>query len=414
MNTSLQPERLYYLDALRAFALLLGIVFHASLSFMPYFIGWAKMDQSSSIAISIFGLISHSFRLEVFFLIAGFFSHMTFHKKGGVSFTQSRFIRILVPFVVGWFLLKPLIASGWMLGWTKATFPQALNQGFQSLTASPTGLFVETHLWFLYYLLILTATTMIVRWAFVSILDGQETLRFKIDGLVERIAKSRLSLLVFVIPTIAVLWFMSHWSVDTPDKSLIPHWPTYILYGGIFAFGWILHRQTNLIAEFAKLTPARAILTVTSIIAAVLLADFEIKPTHEYYSIAKTGYIVAYATMMWTLVFGSIGVFKELFSKQIPVIRYVADSAYWLYLIHLPIVIWLQVAVAEYSLHWSIKLIGITAVTLAFEFLTYHLFVRSTFIGWVLSGRTHPFRLFPQSVSLTVERSKKQYSSPVS
>ena len=47
MNTS-PSTRLHYLDATRAFALLLGIVFHASLSFMPVFIGWAVMDVSTS------------------------------------------------------------------------------------------------------------------------------------------------------------------------------------------------------------------------------------------------------------------------------------------------------------------------------------------------------------------------------
>ena len=44
MNTS-PSTRLHYLDATRAFALLLGIVFHASLSFMPVFIGWAVMGH---------------------------------------------------------------------------------------------------------------------------------------------------------------------------------------------------------------------------------------------------------------------------------------------------------------------------------------------------------------------------------
>ncbi len=69
--------------------MLLGIVFHASLSFVPVFIGWAVMDVSTSSIVGIFLLISHSFRMELFFLIAGFFSHMTFHRKGSGTFFRS-------------------------------------------------------------------------------------------------------------------------------------------------------------------------------------------------------------------------------------------------------------------------------------------------------------------------------------
>jgi hypothetical protein len=45
------------------------------------------------------------------------------------------------------------------------------------------------------------------------------------------------------------------------------------------------------------------------------------------------------------------------------------------------------VAVAELSLHWSLKLAFICMITIAISLLTYDLFVRSTFVGWVLNGR---------------------------
>ena len=116
MTAPASNPRLDYLDAVRAFALLLGIVFHASLSFVPVFIGWAVMDISTGSSIMNFILVSHSFRMELFFLIAGFFSHMTFHRRGGGPFIKSRIVRIAIPFVVGWFVLRPLIVSGWVMG----------------------------------------------------------------------------------------------------------------------------------------------------------------------------------------------------------------------------------------------------------------------------------------------------------
>jgi len=90
---------------------------------------------------------------------------------------------------------------------------------------------------------------------------------------------------------------------------------------------------------------------------------------------------------MWSLVSLTIGVFKKSCSEPRLWTRYVADSSYWLYLIHLPIVVWLQVAFAEVHLHWSVKLAFITTITLAVALLSYDLFVRSTWIGWILNGR---------------------------
>jgi hypothetical protein len=58
-----------------------------------------------------------------------------------------------------------------------------------------------------------------------------------------------------------------------------------------------------------------------------------------------------------------------------------------MYLIHLPIVVWLQVAVAEQPWHWSLKLTIVSAAAIAISLLTYDLFVRSTCIGQVLNGR---------------------------
>lgn len=84
-----ERARLDYLDATRAFALILGIVFHASLPFAPVFIGWAVMDVSTSPLVSMFFSVSHSFRMPTFFLLAGFFGSRTL-PSAGRGFSLSR------------------------------------------------------------------------------------------------------------------------------------------------------------------------------------------------------------------------------------------------------------------------------------------------------------------------------------
>lgn len=387
------PEhgRLDYLDAARAFALLLGIVFHASISFMPIFFGWAVMDISTSDLVPMFMLISHSFRLALFFLIAGFFSHMTFHRTGTAKFLQSRLVRIAIPLVIGWFLLRPLLVSGWIMGAEslrgEVNILAALQAGFATLGDLPKDLLVGSHLWFLYYLLFISLSVVLIR----SLVNKHKPTKDKIIDIADRITHwlchSRQALIAIAMPTAACLWFMDHWGMDTPDKSLVPHIPATLIYGGFFLLGWLLHRQADLVAQFARITAGKLMLCVVAIIAANLLSAFEMQLAHPHYYLLKTGFAFSYALMMWSLVALTLGLFKRCFDRPSKTIRYLADSSYWLYLIHLPIVIWLQIAFAELPLHWSLKLAAICAITISLSLVLYAVFVRSTFIGFILNGK---------------------------
>ena len=390
---SLPPEisRLDFLDATRAFALVLGIVFHACLSFTPSFMGWAVQDISTSPLVGMFFTVSHSFRMETFFLLAGFFAHVMLHRKGTADFVRSRAIRIGVPFVVGWFLLRPLLVSGWIMGSASLRgdyhFWPGIRDGFESLKSLPAGIFTGSHLWFLYYLALITAMTLVLRGVMKLSGSWGGAMAKRSDGVVAWLAHSRLSLPVLVIPTAVTLWFMRFWAVDTPDQTLLPNLPVTLLYGGFFLLGWMFGRQPDAITGFVRLTPERWILAGVGIAATILLGGIEQDPGHPHYAAAHVEFAASYAVTMWSLVSLTIGVFKKSCSEPRLWTRYVADSSYWLYLIHLPIVVWLQVAFAEVHLHWSVKLAFITTITLAVALLSYDLFVRSTWIGWILNGR---------------------------
>jgi peptidoglycan/LPS O-acetylase OafA/YrhL len=388
-----QSQRLDYLDAVRAFALLLGVVFHAGLSFMPMFIGWAVMDISTSNFVPVFTVISHSFRMEVFFLVAGFFSHMTFHKKGVKTFLKERFIRIAIPFLIGWFLLRPLLVSGWVIGMQSmqgdVDIKLGLQQGLLSLQELPFNLLVGTHLWFLYYLLIFSAAVIVAREIMTRIPSVYTTVVAAADKAVNWLSLTPFAVLVAIVPIALCLWYMQNWGVDTPDKSLIPHLPATLLYGGFFSLGWLLERG-NLISEFAKHSWIKLIVCLASIVAVIVLSPFEANPNDVNYSIYKTAFCVSYALMMWTLIGYTIALCKGLFAKPNKGVRYLADASYWIYLSHLPIVIFLQIAFAELEWLWWIKWIGISTLTLFVSLSLYALFVRSTLIGQTLNGMRKP------------------------
>ena len=156
-------------------ALLLGIVFHATLSFLQVPVKiWLVEDSHRSLALGVLFFATHVFRMTTFFLIAGFFAHMSFHRRGVRAFIGDRLQRIAVPLVVGWPIVFGAIIA------VSVWAARAANQGH--LPGSPPPSFPTfprfplTHLWFLYVLLEFYAAILILRGA-LALIDRRGGIR---------------------------------------------------------------------------------------------------------------------------------------------------------------------------------------------------------------------------------------------
>ncbi len=98
-------QRRHDLDALRAVAMLLGIVLHAALSFAP--IPWTVTDTQQGEFYQVLFAAIHGFRMPFFFLISGFFTAMLWRKRGLGGLIKQRLKRILVPLVIGCLTIVP-------------------------------------------------------------------------------------------------------------------------------------------------------------------------------------------------------------------------------------------------------------------------------------------------------------------
>jgi glucan biosynthesis protein C len=92
----------------------------------------------------------------------------------------------------------------------------------------------------------------------------------------------------------------------------------------------------------------------------------------------------------WYFNLAPIGLALTRFSNPSPRTRYLADASYWSYIVHLPLVCVLQVWVADWNLHWSLKFPLILSIAFAVLLASYHYLVRYTSIGAVLNGRRYP------------------------
>jgi ABC-type multidrug transport system ATPase subunit/peptidoglycan/LPS O-acetylase OafA/YrhL len=387
-------NRLHALDAVRAFALLLGVVFHAGFSFIPGMIPgiWAINDTSPSTAISVLLFVSHIFRMSLFFFIAGLFARMMFERRGARGFWSNRSKRILVPLIAGWVIIFPALAAVWIWGLTK-TFGGTLPAAPAGMPAPPPGAFPLTHLWFLYYLLVLYAIVVLCR-SLVLMIDRRGTIRCAADTMVRGAIRSGTAAVVLAIPLTLALYFHADWviwfGIPTPDRSLIPERTSLVCFGTALAFGWMVHRQIDLIQAWRKQWPTHLAVALGATAVCLWIAG----PTPSFVlpltAIRKLAFAAAYSLAIWCWSFTIVGVATQFCAQASDRVRYVADASYWIYMMHLPVVAAVQVLIGHLPWHWSLKFPLILLVSFAVLFLSYRFLVRSTFVGQLLNGRKYP------------------------
>ena len=91
-------------------------------------------------------------------------------------------------------------------------------------------------------------------------------------------------------------------------------------------------------------------------------------------------------TFTWALCFGLIGLLNRFLKQENATVRYLSDSAYWLYLAHHPLVAVLQTWMRPWELPAVLKWLILCTLLMILLLFSYHTFVRTTWLGWLLNG----------------------------
>jgi glucan biosynthesis protein C len=388
-------DRIHALDAVRAIALLSGVFLHASVSFWPGVeqLGYVA-DSSPSLTLASMSYVIHVFRMTMFFLIAGFFAHLLFHRRGLIQFLRDRVKRIGIPLVVGWILLDPAVLGMLVWGLMRLRGQPPL----QPFHEARFWLLPMQHLWFLRWLLWLYVVTLLLRAAFVYLGDRSGVLRSRIDGIVASVIGRAWGPLALAAPLAVLLYIEHDWvmwfGIPTPP-DLFPNLPAQFTFGMAFTLGWLLRRQPRLLEVWGRRWSAHAIAAVAFTSAAMSIIGIEpvfTPATRGWHTLA---YAVCYSVAVWASTFAFVGAGVQFLSGFSALRRYISDASYWIYLAHLPIVLWGQYVVRDWPLHWTLKFLLLFTMSLAVLFATYHLAIRSTWIGAIINGRRHPRRPEP-------------------
>lgn len=376
-------KRIHGIDSLRAIAMLLGIVLHASIAYKakPHR-NWIFDEQYHSWVYSYIYFFIHSFRMPLFFLVAGFFCRLLLRKIGERAFIVHRWKRVGIPFIAGVLIIVPLSLLPYKMYYL--IYKQGMDQqmAWKESIAGMLRFSGLAHLWFLYDLLLFYVVILLV-----MRLNKLTIVKSASKVIMQRWETASLNRSWFPA-LLAVLLWITMW----PDPELFPITDTYVIprrftnlffYGVLFFTGWLFHKRTDV---FGILTTHYAWMLAGGVGCSILVFQAEFREwtapgTWEWLALKLLA-----AVQVVLLVLGSIGFFLRFFTSDSKFWQYVSDASYWVYLIHLGIITGLQFLFLNSAVPGWARFPLILLITIPITFLTYHWFVRYSFIGKLLHG----------------------------
>jgi len=351
-----RAQRFEGLDVVRAAAMLLGLAYHATYAYVPAIGPWYPVvDGASSEAFAALAAVLHSFRMEVFFALSGFFSALLVERRGPDGFLRERARRLGWPFAIA----MPLTIAADQLVRRFSELRGAMASDYHWGTELRV---MPLHLWFLEYLLLFCTLT----WVLVRLAPRLPA------GWAARALAVPEVLLLGALPTAVIA--VQHPELR-PDLSFVPEWQSVLHHGLFFAFGFVLWGASDASGALQRRGPA--MLAVGLALSGWLYSQ----PLQWTSSGAALGALVA-----WLVTLGVLGLGLRPWRTG-PAVRLLVDASYWMYLVHYPVVVLLQVLLVPLAWPAVAKYALVVAAMFAVACGSFVLFVRRSFLAPYLGVR---------------------------
>lgn len=356
--------RLIYLDNLRSFALLLGIVFHSAIVYAAD-IQYAIQTQERSSILSYFCYWIHSFRMPMFYMISGFFSAMVVQKKGNKFYLDGRLRRVLVPTLFGLLFLAPI--QYFLMEKSKRPSLDLVDFLIQFFTKEK---FQHSHIWFLVDLFCFSMIYLVLHKWISQLAKGKFVHNFTYRFY-----------LLFVICFLFVLGAHTQFGKGESYFGIFKLTFTYqfsFFIAGVFCYEW-----KGILIQTSSSRYKPIALFLWALVFSLLLKEYEINdPLWIYFSYANPWYrsfhifLWVASPYIWTLFF--VDVFVRFGNQDGKLGRYIIEASLPIYLVHHPISLVFAYFVKESSLPVWEKFILHNLVVLSLSFILYELFIQRT------------------------------------
>ena len=354
-------KRFHDLDALRACAMLLGVLLHATFHTIP----WRYFDRPvlpggpNVWALPYFHGVQliHGLRMPVFFLLSGFFCALLWQRRGLKGLLKNRILRIALPLLI----CIPTIRN-------LEYIVNRLNWGGNPTTAQWFDAVVLrdlSNLWFLWQLLLLSG---------IFLLALRLGLRFR----------HPLWWLLLPLTWLPAFHMDQEFLVFGPETSVAVLVDVEVLafYACFYFFGVFFYQRGYRVRRWW---------TIAMLPAATLVYPLAIPLLFQRQVLRDTGDQLLGSLLetlfAWLMCFGLMGLFRAVAARERPWVRLLADAAFWIYLTHELLMQVLARHVRAIVPNPHLFYIALVLVVSGLLLLAWTREVRYTWIGTLLNGK---------------------------
>ncbi len=309
--------------------MLLLVPFHAAVAFNPEPAAVILIRTQAAVpALIVLEHFLDHWQMQLLFLLAGWSTWFSLAKRAPWQFLAERRDRLLIPFVFGVLALIPIAMYAYELE-VQPNTATIWGAWLGMYTQIPTdlngedGRWTPGHLWFIIYLLVITA---VLLWFCI---------RYR-NALIRRLgdrpvsASRLLPLQVIFLPAFLT---MGMGSIPFPGKNMF-------YYGSLFVLGFVLAAHPEMQDCIDRLAPLALCLAAGLFVVEVAFFPLVYPPLYDASSVL---FWVVNSFGGWLWVLGLIGMAHRYVKTGGRTLRYLGESSYPFYILH-----WVLLSVVAY------------------------------------------------------------------
>ena len=363
-----KTSRLFFIDHLRAALVILVVLHHVALVYGAsvegfYYLEPPLTDPLAFLVLLVFVLFNQAWFMGAFFLLAGCFTPGSFDRKGPGSFLKARLRRLGIPIILFYFVLNPISRMGWWL------MPASLT----GITTPPTWqayprLLGLGPLWFVAMLLIFSfgyaAWRMLTRNRTSSSMSRSSPPSYLRIGIFI-LALALVSYLVRIIVPIGEEVSLFGDFLSFPTIAYLPQYLSFFVLGTVASRHNWFQTLPNSMGKVGFVTAVVAAVALFPIAFISLLISIENAsqqlPPFGYGTWQSAVYTLWDSIFAVGMVLAVIALFRRFFNGQGRFGTFLSQHSYTVYVIHIPIVVFLAYALRGIELAPLLKF-GMAAV----------------------------------------------------
>ncbi len=361
----MERARLFFIDNLRILLITLVIVVHLSVTYGGVG-GWyykeGQADIITSNVLTVHNAINQPFFMGFLFIISGYFTAVSYDRKGPRRFLRDRLLRLGIPMLFYDFIINPLIE------YVLVTKVHGFDGSVWKLIAQYFGEFhIGTGpLWFVEALLFFAVFYVLWR-GFTK--KGSPAVHSdgKIPGY---ITISIFALALGAVTFVVRIWLPIGW-VFEPLNFQFPFFPQYIclFIVGILAYrrNWLM-RISNAMGKFWLCVAVIFMVVLFPVLFVLGGASDDISPFMGGVHWQCFAYAVWEQYIGVAIIISLLFLFRKWLNRQGEVAKAMSASSYTAYIVHAPVLVFLTLAIRNITLYPLLKfaLVVPVAVLLCF------------------------------------------------